>query len=246
MADTRPAASPPFTMAFQPIVDVGCAEVFAYEALVRGTAGQGALETLSALALADPLGFDEQCRLTAITIASRLGLATDGAASLSLNFLPNSVREPAACTEATLAAAERLGFPAQRIILEFTEAEAVHDHAHLGRVINACRRLGLRTAIDDFGAGYSGLTLLAKFQPDIIKLDMALVRGVDADRVRRAIVASVQRMCEELGIVLVAEGIETQAEYRALRDLGVDLLQGYLFARPALEALPAPAWPHLH
>ena len=144
---------------------------------------------------------------------------------------------------AMLAAAEKLAFPADRIILEFTEGEEIGDHAHLARMVAAYRKLGFRTAIDDFGAGYSGLTLLAKFQPDIIKLDMELVRGVDADRVRRTIVASIQRMCEDLGITLVAEGIETAQEYRALRDLGVDLLQGYLFAKPAVEALPSPAWP---
>ena len=235
--------SPPFTMAFQPIVDAGCGEVFAYEALVRGTEGQGALHILSSVGDSDRFGFDQQCRLAAISLASRLGLADAGRAALSINFLPNAVREPGACTEATLAAAEQLAFPADRIILEFSEGEAIDDHAQLGRIIAAYRRLGFRTAIDDFGAGHSGLTLLARFQPDIIKLDMELVRGVDADRVRRAIVGSVQRMCEDLGIVLVAEGIETHAEYQALRDLGVDLLQGFLFARPQVEALPAPAWP---
>lgn len=237
------SAAPPFTMAFQPIVDAGCGEVFAYEALVRGTHGQGALHILSSVDESDRFGFDQQCRLAAIRLASRLGLADSGTAALSINFLPNAVREPSACTEATLAAASQLAFPADRIILEFTEGEAIEDHVHLGRIIDAYRRLGFRTAIDDFGSGYSGLTLLAKFQPDIIKLDMELVRGVDADRVRRTIVGSIQRMCEDLGIVLVAEGIETQGEYQALRDLGVDLLQGFLFARPQVEALPAPAWP---
>ena len=237
-----PRTPPPITMAFQPIVDFGCGEVFAYEALVRGTGGEGAYEVLSSIAEADRVAFDQTCRLTAITIASRLGLA-EGGAALSINFLPDAVREPWARTDATLAAAEKLAFPADRIILEFTEEQAVHDHAHLAQIVTAYRALGFRTAIDDFGAGHSGLALLAKFQPDIIKLDMELVRGIDTDRVRRTIVASVQRMCEELCIVLVAEGIETGGEYRALRDLGVDLLQGYLFARPAVEALPAPAWP---
>jgi EAL domain-containing protein (putative c-di-GMP-specific phosphodiesterase class I) len=234
--------APPFTMAFQPIVDAGTGGVFAYEALVRGAEGQGAYQVLSAVGDADRDGFDQCCRVKALNLASQLGLV-DGEASLSVNFLPNSIRDPSASTEAMLGAAERLAFPADRIILEFTEGEAVGDHAQLARAVAAYRRLGFRTAIDDFGAGYSGLTLLARFQPDIIKLDMELVRGVDTDRVRRAIVASIQRMCEDLGITLVAEGIETAFEYRTLRDLGVDLLQGYLFARPAVEALPSPAWP---
>ncbi|HST45808.1 MAG TPA: EAL domain-containing protein, partial [Luteimonas sp.] len=87
------------------------------------------------------------------------------------------------------------------------------------------------------GAGYAGLTLLAGFQPDLIKLDMALVRGIDTDPVRQAIVAGVQHTARALGCTLLAEGVETDAEFRTLRAQGVALYQGYLFGRPALEAL---------
>lgn len=240
MTPSSPTTAP-FTMAFQPIVDAGATQVFAYEALVRGAQGQGALEVLSSVGRAERHGFDQQCRAVALQLAARLGVVEAGAA-LSINFLPNAMRKgPAA--DATLAIAERLGFPADRIIFEFTEHEPIVDPAELGRVIRTYRGHGFRTAIDDFGAGYSGLTLLAKLQPDIIKLDMELVRGVDTDRVRRTIVASILHMCEDLGITVVAEGIETSGEYRVLRDLGITLLQGFLFARPQIEALPAPAWP---
>jgi EAL domain-containing protein (putative c-di-GMP-specific phosphodiesterase class I) len=95
------------------------------------------------------------------------------------------------------------------------------------------------TAIDDFGAGHSGLNLLAEFQPDIIKLDMALTRTIHLDRVRRAIVKSMVNLCADLGISVIAEGIEEIDEALALRDLGVRLMQGYCFARPATERLPA-------
>ncbi len=102
--------------------------------------------------------------------------------------------------------------------------------------------MGFRTAIDDFGAGYAGLNLLAAFQPDLVKLDMALVRGIDADRARRTIVDHVVRMCVELGIAVVGEGVETRDEAAALRDLGIDLQQGYLYARPQLGMLPEPSY----
>jgi EAL domain-containing protein (putative c-di-GMP-specific phosphodiesterase class I) len=232
----------PITMAFQPIVDAGSRDVYAYEALVRGQTGEGAADILSLVDLANRHDFDQQCRITAMERAAGLGLR-DGAAALSINFMPNAVADAAACTRIALAAASRLQIAPRRIIFEFTEGEPVDDPEHLGRIIAAYREAGFRTAIDDFGAGYSGLTLLARFQPDIVKLDMELVRGIDSDRVRRAIVASIRRMCDELGIVLIAEGIETMGEYAVLRDLGVSLLQGFLFARPATDALPQPNWP---
>jgi len=93
-----------------------------------------------------------------------------------------------------------------------------------------------RTAIDDFGAGYSGLNLLADLQTDFIKLDMALVRGIDRSRTRQAIVRGTVSVCRDLGIATIAEGVETIDELRALMDLGIELFQGYLLARPAFEA----------
>jgi EAL domain-containing protein (putative c-di-GMP-specific phosphodiesterase class I) len=242
LSSRRQTFPAPITMAFQPIVDAGSRDVFAYEALVRGVDGEGAADILSLVTLGNRQDFDQQCRMAALDCAAKLGLR-DTSAALSINFLPNAVVDAGACTRLAKAAAEALQFPPHRIIFEFTEGEPVDDPEHLGRIIAAYREAGFRTAIDDFGAGYSGLTLLARFQPDIVKLDMELVRGIDSDRVRRCIVASIRRMCDELGIVLVAEGIETVGEYAVLRDLGVSLLQGFLFAKPQSEALPIPTWP---
>jgi EAL domain-containing protein (putative c-di-GMP-specific phosphodiesterase class I) len=101
--------------------------------------------------------------------------------------------------------------------------------------------MGFGTALDDFGAGHAGLGLLARFQPDTIKLDMELVRGVDESLPRRMIIRSIVTMCESLDMRLVAEGVETAAELAALRALGVRLVQGYHFARPGFEHLPAVA-----
>lgn len=226
----------PFSMAFQPIVDLHSGEVFAYEALVRGTEGRGALSVLSQVDDTNRYAFDQACRVKAIQLATDLGVADQGAL-LSINFLPNAVYEPKACIRATLAATASTGFPVSSIVFEFTEGEQVDD-AHLVHIVKSYKAMGFKTAIDDFGAGFSGLTRLAKFQPDIVKLDMELVRGIDADRVRRALVRSVVTACEELGVIVLAEGIETQGESVTLCELGVDLQQGYHFARPAFEALP--------
>ncbi len=109
--------------------------------------------------------------------------------------------------------------------------------------LRSYRAMGFKTAIDDFGAGYAGLGLLSLFQPDIVKLDMALVRDIDTNTVKRTIVRNTLNMLRDLGIQPVCEGIETLAEHDVLRDLGVDLMQGYLLAKPALEALSPVAWP---
>ena len=231
----------PFTMAFQPIVDMRTRSVFAYEALVRGTEGQGAASILQAVDTTNRYAFDQGCRVKAIDLASSLGLAEQNAL-LSINFLPNAVYDPAACIRLTLSTARRNGFPLDRLLFEFTESERV-EHGHLGRIIAAYKAFGFRTAIDDFGAGYSGLTLLAKFQPDIVKLDMELVRDIDTDRVKRLLVGGMVGVCREIGVEVLAEGIETVGGHRALLDLGVWLQQGYLLAKPGFERLPPVAWP---
>ena len=228
-----------FSMAFQPIVDLASGAVWAYEALVRGAEGQGASSVLEAVDATNRYAFDQACRVSAITLATQLGVAARGAL-LSINFLPNAVYEPKACIRATLAATTATGFPVENIVFEFTEGEQVDDD-HLQRIITSYRAMGFKTAIDDFGAGFSGLTRLAKFQPDIVKIDMELVRGIDVDRVRRALVRSVAAACGDLGVLVLAEGIETAGESAALLDLGIELQQGYHFARPGFEMLPEPA-----
>jgi hypothetical protein len=120
--------------------------------------------------------FDQTCRVTAIEEAARLGVHRDGAL-VSINFLPNAVYEPANCIRATLRAAERARFPLSSIMFEVTEAEEVRDTDHLSRIIASYKEMGFTVAIDDFGAGFAGLSLLSDFRPDLVKLDMKLVRG---------------------------------------------------------------------
>jgi EAL domain-containing protein (putative c-di-GMP-specific phosphodiesterase class I) len=97
------------------------------------------------------------------------------------------------------------------------------------------QRIGFLTAIDDFGAGFAGLNLLADFQPDIIKLDMGLIRDINRHAARQSIVRSITRICEELKIGIIAEGVETIEECRYLQDIGINLMQGYLFSKPLFQ-----------
>lgn len=228
-----------FSMAFQPILDIETKQVFAYEALIRGTDGSGAAGILGRVSEDNRYAFDQACRVKAVELAARLGIPC----FLSINFLPNAVYQAATCIRATLDAARRFNFPTERIIFEITESEDLVDKQHLKNIIEEYKRQGFQTAIDDFGAGYSGLNLLAEFQPDIIKLDMALIRDINNSKVRAAIVEGILGVCRALDINVIAEGIETREELQKLRDMGVRLFQGYLFARPGFETLPTVAWP---
>lgn len=251
-ARCRPAASPCLTCgpgerlarrlraAFQPIV--ACRRdgwsVFAYEALVRGAAGEPAGEVLGVLRQsADAHVLDLACRLAGLREAAAVGL-NRSAALLSLNVLPSATLNPETCLGATLAAARRHGFPPERMLFEITEVEQVRDAARLRETVATQRAHGVKIAIDDFGAGYAGLGLLVEVRPDIVKLDMHLVRGVDHDPVRARIVGAIARACRGLGITVIAEGIETEGELAALHGMGIRHFQGYLLARPGLGTLP--------
>lgn len=226
-----------FTMAFQLILDLEDRRPFAYEALVRGTNGESAGEILGRVNDSNRYRFDQACRVKAIEQASRLKLHEIPECLLSINFLPNAVYRAETCIRATLEAANRFDFPQDRLMFEVTEGEQIHDAEHLKNIFAEYSRQGFTTAIDDFGAGYSGLNLLAAFQPHIIKLDMALTRGIDQDPVRQAIVAGIVLVANRLNIRIIGEGIETPGERDALRELGIRYMQGYLFARPQLDAL---------
>jgi EAL domain-containing protein (putative c-di-GMP-specific phosphodiesterase class I) len=185
------------SMAFQPIVDVQNQSVFAYEALVRGAGGEPASSGLSRVAASNRYAFDQRCRIEAIRRAVKAGLLSTSA-RLSINFLPNAVYSPLACIQLTLATADEAGLPLDRIIFEFTENEEMVDPGHVENIIACYRDMGFATAIDDFGAGFSGLALLARFSPDLITLDMALIRGIDSDPRRRAITSNLKAMCDDL------------------------------------------------
>ena len=223
-----------FTMAFQPIVNTTDQSIFGYEALVRGVNNEGAEFILSQLNDRNRYRFDQSIRIKAINLAKSLNLQ----GMLSINFMPNAVYKPESCIRATLEAAAKVNFPTDRIIFEVTEVEKVIDNDHLKKIFIEYKKHGFKTAIDDFGSGYSGLNLLADWQPDIIKLDMCLTRNIDTDKVRRALVTGIVSICNALDIKVIAEGIETKEECLTLVNEGVNLFQGYLFARPGFESLP--------
>lgn len=223
----------PFSMAFQPIVDLLDYRIDAHEALVRGPEGEGAAEVLGQVNAENVYAFDQACRVKAIELAARLGIKHQ----LNINFLPNAVYEPKACIRLTLEAAARSGFRLDKLTFEIVETEKITNSAHIRNIVTEYRRCGFKIALDDFSTGYSGLSRLAELKPDIIKLDRVLVQDCDQDQTRLAIVASMIALGAAIGTKVVLEGIERRGEVEALRSVGGRFMQGFYFARPLFEGI---------
>lgn len=236
------------TTHFQPIVradDIG--EVHAFECLLRGQKADGSLvaptSMYDAARDADVLfQLDRAARLTAI----REAVAHRVRERLFINFNPSSIYDPAYCLKSTVAAIESAGIEPGRIVFEVVESDQVA--VDLLAIMATYRRAGFKVALDDLGAGYGSLNLLSRLRPDVVKLDMKLVRDVDRDPYKAGITSTLLEMARKLGIATVAEGVETPEELAWFRAHGVDFVQGYLIARPASPpARPlATGSPHAH
>jgi len=214
-------------MAFQPIVRSGDASVFGYEALARSDAV--ALPRPSAL-------FSAAERLSAVhtlgrvirerAAANRPGVPSD--ATLFVNLHAADLND-----EELFSSDAPLTAMAPTVVLEITERASLWSVPDVERRVKMLREMGFRIAVDDLGAGYAGLTSFAALEPEVVKLDMSIVQGVDRDPIKRKLVGSVTGLCRELGILVVAEGVEQTAERELLTELGCDLLQGFLFGEPS-------------
>jgi EAL domain-containing protein (putative c-di-GMP-specific phosphodiesterase class I) len=223
-----------FSFAFQPIVDVRNREIISYEALVRGPHGESSASVFAQVPQYDILRFDEICRRKAIYLASRLKIPN----RLNLNLAAASIFEVDLSITATFQASIQSGIPAENIIFEVLESESLTEQRNLIRYLRLIQEFGFATAIDDFGAGYSGLKLLVEYQPYYIKLDRHLIGNIHENLVKQRIFSGIHKICESLSIEIVAEGVENVGEYHWLNEAGISIFQGYYFARPAFEALP--------
>lgn len=230
---------PAFTFAFQPIVDASRRAVVGYEALVRADKTGTAADVLQRIQLGELGAFDEDARRMAIGFASRLGLA----GNLHLNVFPHSWASAPKTIDSSLETAKRCGIDITRIVFELKHEATVSDPCAVSEWLSESRRLGLRINIDDFGSGYAGLALLDHYQPEMISLSMWLVRSIESHGARQAILRGLVQTCSDLGVDIIAKGVETIEEYFWLRDEGIELFQGFLFAKPGFESLPPPMLP---
>lgn len=225
--------SPDFSLAFQPMVDIDNKRIFGHEALARGLEGQSAQSVLYKINANNRYQFDQTVRRKAIQMATKLDL--DGI--LAINFLPNAIYNPQTGIRATLQACDDYGFPIEKIMFEVTEAEEVKDKQHLKNIISWYKKRGFITAIDEFGGGHSGLNLLVEWQPDVIKLDKAMIRDIHNNTTRQILIRSIIDVAKDLNIRVIASGVEQRGEFIMLRDFGLSLFQGFFFAEPVFEGL---------
>jgi len=223
-----------FSFAFQPIVDARNREIISFEALVRGPHGEPSASVFAQVPKRHYQRFDEACRSKAIALASRLNIQN----RLNLNLSAQSIYQIDLSIMTTFQASIQNGIPVENIIFEVLEMESLTDQRNLLQYLRLIQDFGFATAIDDFGAGYSGLKLLVEYQPNFIKLDRHLIGNIHEEIIKQSVFNGVKNICEHLGIEIVAEGVEKADEYTWLQEAGISLFQGYYFARPAFEALP--------
>lgn len=213
-------------MAYQPIVRCSDKSVVAFEALMRSNEPK-LPHPEAMLRAADRLG-----RLTTLGRAVRkhVGDTMTSAASspVFVNLHPQELLDEELFTPETVLARN-----ASNVVLEITERSSLDEVQDVSARIARLRELGFRIALDDMGAGYAGLTAIAQIEPEVLKLDMTLVRNVDREPTKQKLVHAMTSLCREMNVLVVAEGVETSDERDALLSLGCDVMQGYLFARPA-------------
>ncbi|MEP6900591.1 MAG: EAL domain-containing protein [Actinomycetota bacterium] len=220
---------------FQPVIEARTGDIWGYECLMRGRGSDGSL--VGALQLLEWANqenllfmLDRVCRETHLENAGNLNFGAN--CRFLINFLPTAIYQPEFCLQTSLAVMRRSGLLPQQVIFEVVETEKVTDTEHLLRILNFYRRAGFGVALDDMGSGYAGLTLLADLQPDLIKIDREIVAKSVASKSHYNICASLVRMGHDNGQLVLAEGVETEAEVTLMKSLGIDLFQGYYFGKP--------------
>jgi len=222
------------TMALQPIVASSDGEWIGAEALARFPSLGVAPDVMFGRAHQSGLG--TELELMAVRAALRLLPQLPDGVYLSVNVGPAGMLAPA--FPDTLRSCGDL----DRLVVEITEHASIEEYDDLARVLASLRRDGLRLAVDDVGAGYASLRHVLRMQPDLIKVDRSLVRGIATDVARRSIVTSIALLSLDLGASIVAEGVETAADAATLADLGAESLQGYHFARPSTDRYEWATW----
>ncbi len=224
------------TSFFQPIVLASSlTTIYGHEALARGRSSEGG-EIISPRVLFETAR--ESGLLFQLDLAARRSaIATAGAHGLQgklfVNFAPTAIYDPASCLRSTVAAVDQTSIARSDVVFEIVETERAHDPKHLRNILDFYRGAGFRVALDDVGAGYSSLNLIHELRPDLLKLDMELIRNVDRDPYKARLVANLFDVAKALGIETLAEGVESEGELEWVVEHGADYVQGFLIGRPA-------------
>jgi len=225
------------TSLFQPIVSLGKKEIYAYEALIRGPSDSPLHNPLNLFSTAEryheTAAIEQACRKASIEQFSTQQLSK----KLFLNVSPSVLLDPEFKEGEILNILDGVGLSASRIVIEITEHQPTDNYELMRDAVDHYRNLGFEIALDDLGAGYSGLRLWTELLPDYVKIDRHFIQNIDKDDVKLNFVRSIQSMAAATNCQVIAEGVETEAEYLVVEELGISLSQGYYFARPVSVAV---------
>jgi len=230
------------SFAFQPIVDPFACEIVSLEALLRGPQGESPLAYFAGLSREQLYHIDLTSKRIAFTQAKQLGIE---GMTLSINLLPMTLVQEPDAVRFLLEEIAAQGLVPEQIMVEFTENEIISQPEAFEAAIRQLKAAGISLALDDFGAGFAGLSLLTRIQPDKIKIDRAIISDVHKSGPKQAIIHAILKCCASLEIGVIAEGIEQPEEWMWLEAAGVTQFQGFLFSRPELNGIAAVAWPEL-
>ena len=240
--DAALMATDEVSFAFQPILEPGACEIVSLEALLRGPQGEPPLDYFAGLSREQLYQTDLQSKKIAFAQAKQLGIE---GMTLSINLLPMTLVEVPDAVPFLLEAIAAQGLVPEQIMVEFTENEIISQPDAFEAALRQLKAAGISLALDDFGAGFAGLSLLTRIQPDKIKIDRAIISGVHKSGPKQAIIHAILKCCSSLEIGVIAEGIEQPEEWMWLEAAGVTQFQGFLFSKPELNRIAAVAWPEL-
>lgn len=230
----------PCQFAFQPIVEPSERKITSIEALIRGNDGGSPEQFFQAISPDDIYKIDLETKAWAFSLAERLGI---GDHKIAINLLPMSLVNVPDAVEYLVNQISRYHLLPEQVVIEVTENEIISGFNQFHSAIKQLRAAGIGLAIDDFGSGYAGLSLLTRFQPDKLKIDREIISNIHLSGPKQAIVKSIVSCCTDLEITLVAEGIEKLEEWHWLESAGIKRFQGFLFARPQLNGVGKIHWP---
>ncbi|WP_075183277.1 diguanylate phosphodiesterase [Pantoea sp. 1.19] len=232
----------PCQFAFQPILDPLSQSIVALEALIRSPDGNTPDRFFAGLSQEEIPVADLHAKKLAFAQAKRLGI---GERTLAINLSPLSLVAVPGAVDFLLHEIHAQGLVPEQIVVEVSEREVIARQGAFAAAIKQLKAAGMRLAIDDFGAGSAGLLLLTQVQPDRIKINRHIISDVHKSGPKQAIVRAILQCCASLEIQVIANGVEKVEEWMWLESAGIAQFQGFLFARPAINAIPAVNWPEL-
>lgn len=228
--------------AFQPIIDPLTQRIVSLEALIRTPQGGSPSEYFAQFPGEKIYAADIKAKGAAFALAKKLNIQGQ---TLSVNLLPMSLVLVPNAVELLLEEIYRNGLVPEQIVVEVTENEVISRIDEFSTAIRQLKAAGISIALDDFGAGFAGLSLLSRFQPDKIKIDRNIISDVHKSGPKQAIVHAIMKCCSSMEITMIAEGVEKAEEWMWLEAAGISNFQGFLFARPKFNGIPAIAWPEI-